>query len=432
MSEEEDNNNDEFSEESAIKRLSLIKQADNYDLGEEIRALLSTEWFFASVSKNLTKRKNRNVPTICVMFNHNRLCYEIHYNPDFMSTLPFYQRQGLLIHEFLHILLGHCSQARKFYSDPSDHIVANVAMDLAVNSYIAELMPEGSPIPGVPPFEEFPKFKSTMWYYNQLRVHKEKLKEMYKPFDDHSGWMGETEKVDPPKDLSGDPCSTGDAESDAKIFEAYAEGIEKDIQGKAYKEAKETGQHHGHFSNKFAGEFIKMMESKLNWRAILRMFIARTQKAESYSSIKKVNKRYPLIHPGRRFRRYANIAVSIDQSGSVSDELLKKFYSELNALSDFVTFTVVPFDHEVFEDKIFVWKRGKTVHPQRVLTGGTNFDAPTKYVNDHNFDGHIILTDMCAPEPIPSKCRRMWITDEHNYNEPYFKPNNELMIPIVD
>ena len=46
-----------------------------------------------------------------------------------------------------------------------------------------------------------------------------------------------------------------------------------------------------------------------------------------------------------------------------------------------------------------------------MLCGGTDFDAPTDYVNKRSFDGHIIVTDMFAPKPKRSNCQRMWITD---------------------
>jgi hypothetical protein len=48
-------------------------------------------------------------------------------------------------------------------------------------------------------------------------------------------------------------------------------------------------------------------------------------------------------------------------------------------------------------------------------------------VNEKNFDGHIILTDMCAPKPIPSKVQRLWMTDEENGRNPYFKTNERII-----
>jgi hypothetical protein len=87
----------------------------------------------------------------------------------------------------------------------------------------------------------------------------------------------------------------------------------------------------------------------------------------------------------------------------------------------------VPFDTEVDESKVYVWKKGKRKVMERVLCGGTNFDAPTRYVNGKGFDGHIILTDLEAPRPIPSKCQRMWLTTPECKDRAYFQTNERVI-----
>ena len=165
----------------------------------------------------------------------------------------------------------------------------------------------------------------------------------------------------------------------------------------------------------------------LDWRKVLRYFVKCSQRAEKRSTVKRLNKRYPYVHPGRKVRRQANIAISIDQSGSVSDNMLAAFYSELNKLAEIATVTVVPFDTEVAEDKVYQWRKGENRKRERVLYGGTCFDAPTEYVNAGGFDAHIVLTDMCAPKPKSSRCPRMRMTDAENARRPYFKTNERVI-----
>jgi predicted metal-dependent peptidase len=114
----------------------------------------------------------------------------------------------------------------------------------------------------------------------------------------------------------------------------------------------------------------------------------------------------------------------------VSDELLGKVFEWLGEFAKFASFTVVPFDHEVFEEKVYVWKKGERRKRERVLCGGTDFNAPTKFVNDRNFDGHIVITDMLAPKPIRSKCQRMWLTDKWGSRQTYFKPQGERILVL--
>jgi len=175
---------------------------------------------------------------------------------------------------------------------------------------------------------------------------------------------------------------------------------------------------------------MKYINTTINWRHVLRYFIKASQRAEKQGSIRKINKRYPYIHPGKKTNRQAEIAVSVDQSGSVSDKMLAIFFAELDKLSDIATFTVIPFDHDVAYNEIFVWNKGQKKIWKRVKCGGTDFNPPTDYVNKNlSFDGHIILTDLQAPKPKPSKVQRMWMAPIECVNHPYFQ-TNERVIPI--
>jgi len=107
--------------------------------------------------------------------------------------------------------------------------------------------------------------------------------------------------------------------------------------------------------------------------------------------------------------------------------MLSAFFSELNSLAKLAEFTVIPFDHEVDESKVYVWKKGENRKRERVLTGGTDFNAPTDYVNEHNFDGVIILTDMMAPKPKRCNAQRMWMTTPECAANPWFQTNERVI-----
>ena len=108
--------------------------------------------------------------------------------------------------------------------------------------------------------------------------------------------------------------------------------------------------------------------------------------------------------------------------------MLAQFFAELNGLAKIATFTVIPFDTSVYESKIYTWEKGKKHQTERVLTGGTCFNAPTKWVNEQQkFDGHIVLTDMEAPKPIASKCPRLWVTTAEYAAKPYFKTKERII-----
>ena len=212
---------------------------------------------------------------------------------------------------------------------------------------------------------------------------------------------------------------------DGTIKEIAEERL-KDAIKKAAEEA-EKARNWGSVSGSMRRDIMDKIATKVDWRKVLRYFVKTSQRSDKRSTPRRLNKRFPKIHPGKRVRRHAKIAISIDQSGSVDDAMLAAFFSELNKLAEVAEFTVVPFDTEVAKDKVYVWKKGQSRRTERVACGGTCFDAPTKYVNELNFDGHIILTDLCAPKPVASNCQRMWMTTKANAERPYFKTNERVI-----
>ena len=196
----------------------------------------------------------------------------------------------------------------------------------------------------------------------------------------------------------------------------------------AAQEASKSPNGWGSIGGDLKKEIIKRLESKVDWRKVLRYFIKTSQRANKSSTVRRINRRYAYIHPGKKIKRQAKIAIAIDQSGSVSDEMLQQFFGELNKLSKLAAFTVVPFDTRVDEKLVYEWKKGKSHSAERVMCGGTCFDAPTEYVNKRgDFDGVIILTDMEAPKPVACRAQRMWMTNEQGANRPYFQTRERVI-----
>ena len=238
---------------------------------------------------------------------------------------------------------------------------------------------------------------------------KEEIEKGEGQMDDHSGWGGE--------------------EVPDHVKEIAKERLRQTVK-KAIEEADAQGRGYGTMSRSVRKQIREALSNDVDWRLVLRSFIKRSNRANKSSTVKRVNRRYPYAQPGRKVRREANIAIAIDQSGSVSDEMLSKFFAELNKLAKLASFTVVPFDTRVDERLVHKWEKGQRIEKTRVMYGGTCFNAPTDYVNKNNFDGMIVLTDMEAPKPKPSKCQRMWMTTPHFANHPYFNPRPEQMIVV--
>jgi predicted metal-dependent peptidase len=407
-----------------------------FNLNMHTARLLMREPFFAALSRRIDKTPTKSLPTAAVRVNPERAQFELLYNPDFFGQLKDEHKLGVLMHEFYHIIFEHVT-GRK----PIEGItrVDNIAMDLAINGLPemrGKLPSESDPgpivngepmracLPGEGPFSKYSAGQTYEWYKSRLE------KDQNGPGDDgdQEGQPGQ-----PGQPGNGDPFDGMDSfddhdqfgEVDGTIKEIAEERL-KDAIKKAAEEA-EKARNWGSVSSGMRRDIMDKIATKVDWRKVLRYFVKTSQRSDKRSTPRRLNKRFPKIHPGKRVRRHAKIAISIDQSGSVDDGMLAAFFSELNKLAEVAEFTVVPFDTEVAKDKVYVWKKGQSRKTERVACGGTCFDAPTKYVNELNFDGHIILTDLCAPKPVASNCQRMWMTTKANADRPYFQTNERVI-----
>jgi len=386
-----------------------------FDLNRHTARLLMNEPFFAALSRRVDKLESSAIPTAGMRLDDDGF-FTLLYNPDYFANLADDEMMDVLKHEFYHVIFEHVTGRL-----PGDSVTMlwNFATDLAINSHLRNL-PEGALIPGEGDFEDMSRGLSAEQYHAELKKRQEKEKKdknsegsPKKPlseigeFDDHGGW-GETG--------TGNP----------QLAKERLKGMVKE----AAKEAQSSGW--GSVPENIKKDILSRVNGVLDWRKVLRYFIKTSQKANKSSSVKRINKRYPYLHPGRRTDRQARVAISIDQSGSVDDSMLAAFFGELNKLSEIATFTVIPFDTEVSDGDVFVWRKGQNINPKRVKTGGTCFDAPTKYVNERDFDGHIVLTDMYAPKPKTSSCQRMWMTTPSCAKNPYFETKERVVAISYD
>jgi len=388
-------------------------EIDAYRIDPHLVNLLWSEPFYAAIMREITKIRTNDIPTAGVLAKEGSV--SMWFNPGFMAGLNKDTTRGLLKHECLHLILEHTTSRRK---DP--HVLWNWATDLAINSMIPEIeLPEGGLRPGsafkaleaeqIEKMDQksidryntlsakiagLPLGKSSEWYFGELQDVADEIEqgaggEAGSPggMDSHEGWG---EMSDEDKELIK-----------GKVKQALADAVNK---------CDSNGQW-GSVSSEMRGQLREMISTEVDWRALLRNFVGRSQRANKSSTMKRINRKYPYIHPGRKIGHTANVAVYVDMSGSVDDEALSLLYAELNGMAKKTTFTFIPFDSDVDEESSFVWKRGQKKPPVRFRCGGTSFKAVAKHAdkNRGKFDAYLIMTDGEASDPGPSRMRRGWI-----------------------
>jgi len=461
-----------------------------FDLNRHVTRLLMNEPFFAAISRHVEKRASTAIPTAAVKVNEETATFEMLYNPAFFERLPDKHKAGVLKHEFYHLLLEHVTGRKpdKVAASPKKYFkLWNYATDLAINSHLVGELPEACCFPGEGPFTEYPKMQASEWYFEAL------LKD--EDFNGEGEGEGESGKGEgeegegqggegSPGGSGGQPGEGGGGNEPGEGDQPGSGGGEKGEDGEekennsgigddgilddhshweqdenstvkeiarerlkeAVKKAMEEGAKNG-FGSCSQGVRQAVTESllttKVCWRKLLASFVKRSQRASKTSTVKKINRRYAYIHPGRKINRQAQLVIAIDQSGSVGDGMLAAFFTELEKLAKFAEFTVIPFDTKVDDKKAFVWKKGSRRKWERVLSGGTSFEPVREWVDNprargkewqnKTYDGVLVLTDMEAPKPKAQRtCQRAWVTTEYFARRPYFKPDKRDRLVAID
>ena len=405
---------------------AIVPCTTEFNLDRHLISFLQDNPFFAELSRHIHKSPTKSLPTAGVTFDEasDELC--LWWNPDFFAALSPREIRGVLTHEYYHLVFGHLYGRRR---KPAQ--MWNVATDLAINSIIADntrnghgshlpgdrILPEGCLMPGVWPksregrdlteeekaamplaaiIANLPPMKSSEWYFDAIQ------KELppnqgsggscgdLDSFDDHDGWDSLPDEV-----------------------REYVEGKVKSIVDQAVKKADSQANGWGNIPMDLADAIRKSVCNVVNWRNVLRQFVGSIVRGGRATSIKRINKRYPYIHPGVKRGYEAKLLVAVDQSGSVDNKMLAEFFGELGSLTKKVTIDVVPFDTIAQDKDVYTWRRG-TDHPaKRVRGGGTDFNAPTRLANDPKnrgrWDGLLIMTDGACDPPSPSRIRRGYV-----------------------
>lgn len=393
-----------------ISEEATQEQIDSFDLDPHLISLMLNEPFFSHVLRSFNKNKTDFIPTAGVGVRNQ--VPTLFWNPKFLAALEASVVQGVMKHECYHWILKHVTSRKK---EKDQHLLWNWATDLSINCMIPrnELPKEGlfpgeeldlSCISDPQKLEKwkkvsdliksFPTMMSADWYFEALMSDEEVSETIQESqdgspvyLDEHGEW-GEL------------------SDEDRQVVE----GKLRQAVSEASKKCDSNGNW-GSVPAKMRKEIRKMSASEIPWTKLLASFCGRSQRLNKRSTMKRINRKYPYVHSGKRHSHTSNIAIYMDQSGSVSDGDIQLLFGELENLGKKVTFTLYPFDTAVDDDASFVWKRGTKVPTFRSRYGGTCFDAVTRHAdkNSGNFDGHIILTDGECSDPGPSKLRRAWV-----------------------
>tara|TARA_B100001769_G_C22078910_1_gene581199 strand:+ start:487 stop:1647 length:1161 start_codon:yes stop_codon:yes gene_type:complete len=354
------------------------------------KTLIFTEPFYGLFLIGINKKYSLTIPTAGVS-KHN-VGVQLTINPEFYMELSPDHRLGLIKHELLHLAFGHLVLRSSF----SDKKLFNIAADLEINQYIdSSKLPEGGLLLGSFPELKLPRKAGTTEYY---RLLKEAQEDGTSPT--LNSLMSEMDGTTPYCHTSWDEFN--------ELSEADKKLVQKQIEHQLKESAEQTIKKCGHIPGELSDiidALLNLEPPKFDWKGYLRRFVGNSSIIFTKKLRRKYNKRYS-GNPGLKIKHKNHILVGVDTSGSVNNDELKEFHSELCHMHKTGhKITVAQCDTSLGSVKEFNPKREWEIHGR----GGTSFQPVIDHYNQKGFYTALIyLTDGEAYTPENCPRNTLW------------------------
>lgn len=258
-------------------------------------------------------------------------------NPKFVMENEAYIK-GVIIHETLHVFFGHTSDTRSklAYTEDAEHNkIANIAEDCAINQFISENLPEGA----INPNTLSKMLKGVYVEYGQSAEFYYDLIVNNMPKEKGNKVKGKGEGEGEGIALGNGMCSTDQANMKAIQDALDKMGIEhmsqEEINDKALQTAQEICKSQGHQYGGLAQFAKEMLDPKVDWRPLLNATIRNAEKKvwtiHAKQTFKRVSRRSGQILIPKRNGQKIAVALSFDTSGSISQDMVNQFLSEIRS-----------------------------------------------------------------------------------------------------
>jgi predicted metal-dependent peptidase len=320
----------------------------------------------------------------------------IFYNYEFVNELSLGQTQFLLAHEALHCALSHF--ARRHHRDRARW---DIACDLAINPL---LLGEGlSPTPNAIFLTEFEGMTAEE-IYPMLDEH-----EHLEPQDDHiydsdeseggQSGQGDGEQREGSKGGQESGSQPQQGENGNKPPPLTPE--EKDQLSVQWSQrmagAAQSAMQAGKMSGILARMIEHLLQPQLPWRMLLARYMTATARND-YNYSRPSRRDGDAIMPSLKSHEL-KVVVAVDTSGSISDDELEQFISEVNAIKSQANarITLLACDSEVDNDGPWEYEQWEEfILPKEFPGGGsTDFTPVFNWIDDQTIrpDLAVYFTD---------------------------------------
>lgn len=342
--------------------------------------LIIDQPFFASILLPMVMSEDKSCPTMGTDGE------TMIYNPDWIETLTLAETTFVLAHETLHCVFDHMGRRGE-----KNHNVYNQAADYIINELLVNEKIGTMPKQGLYNPKLVKDGGGTAEGVYNILIKDEKNKS--KNAGDKGGALD---------NVNDAGTNNGSKPTDAATL------AEKSAQLKVRViQAKNAAKMQGKLSAGLERLVDEATKPLIDWREVLRRFVSERAKSE-----------YTFARPKRRFlgedfylpslsgERMGVLTIAVDCSGSVDQDLLSMFASEVNAIREDLMpsrIEIVYFDSEVCKTEIV--EPEDTLKIKAVGGGGTAFSPVFNYINKQNEEPVcvIFLTDLVCDDfgPMP-------------------------------
>ena len=379
------------------------------------KRLLIENPFYGLFLLGLSKVINRSVETACV--RKRGINCELVINPDYWETQDDTQQLNLLCHEVYHIVFQHMFLWDSF---PNKDILG-LATDCEVNSYLRNL--DNSWV--VPSIWNLPKKQGTKFYYEEILKQDPPQQQQQQS---NGGGSGDSQD-----NKDGMPQTKDDHTQWGKDFQECSDAEKQLIQNQINQQiktaAEQTIKMRGTIPSEMqeiVDELFKPKPRIFDWKSYFRRMLGSIYDINIKKTRRKESIRFP-DSAGIKHKKKVSILVAVDTSGSVNDDELRDFFSEITYIyKTGARITILECDAKITANYEYTGKWTGKIHGR----GGTDFQPVIDYYrkNMKDYAALVYFTDgECSiPDNVPRDT--IWvITSEGDHTKTY--PGRTLFIP---
>ena len=309
------------------------------------------------------------------------------YGRAFLTAICSTQAEvnGLILHENLHIGLRHHLHGADMFKEDGDK--ANKADDYVVNDMITEISKK---------YPELVQLPRGGLYDPQY--HNMSMREIYKLLKSKKGGGGGGGTPDKEGE-KGSGSGGGEYEFDKHDFgKPMTQEEAKEMDGKIDRAIREGALLAGRLGIDLPRSISDMLNPVIDWKKELADFVTSSCKGKDEYTWRKFNRRLisnDIYLPTVENETIGEVVVAIDTSGSIGQEQLNAFASELVSICDAVSpdaVRILWWDTKVHGEQLFTDNYDQIGSMLKPLGGGgTRVSSVAEYINKKKINAECVL-----------------------------------------